>query len=133
METVASPWLAASRAGEEATRQTHMNKEGFTQMALAPCSLEDNTMCPELEASTCLANLVERAENKPRNCRAAAPRGRGDGAASIQSVMTTGDPPIPPPRAAAPPERYKSTIYTEDPRVDGWVGSVILPILQTSN
>ena len=35
LERVASPWLAASRAGEEVTRETHMNKEGFMQMALA--------------------------------------------------------------------------------------------------
>ena len=33
LEGVASPWLEASRAGEEGTRQTHMNKEGFTQTA----------------------------------------------------------------------------------------------------
>lgn len=128
MERVASPWLAASRAGEETTRQTHMNQEGFMQMALASLFGGRQHDVPRVR-STCLANLVELAENKPRNCHAAVPHGRGDGAASIQSVMTTGDPPIPPPRAAAPPERCKSTIYTEDPRVDGWVGSVILPIL----
>ena len=79
-------------------------------------------MCPELETSTCLANLMELVENKPRNCRAAVPRGREDAAASIKSVMTTGDPPSHCPGLLLHQRDANSTIYTEDPRGGGWVG-----------
>lgn len=63
-----------------------MNKEGFTQTALASLFAEDNTMCPELEASTLLSQSdgTGREQAKKLPCKAC-PGGRGDVAASIVS------------------------------------------------
>lgn len=95
-----------------------MNKEVHADGPGFPVRETQHTQLRVRAVSTRLANLMELVENKPRNCHAAVPPGRGDVAASIKSVMTT-ETPIPPPRAVAPPERCKSTIYTEDPRVVG--------------
>ena len=63
LEGVASTWLAASRAGEEGTRQTHVNKEGFTQMAPASPFAGRQYNVLRVRSNACLVSLVELAEN----------------------------------------------------------------------